>query len=97
MTQRHACGIFYFGRLGGAAPTAFGGSPEVFLIRRKEEQRLAPIIGSKTPSPDTVIGASACTVGLMYSTMVNKVLLLLIKNTSGEPFRAGAEPLTTHA
>lgn len=97
MTQRHACGVFDFIRLGGAAPTAFGGSPEVFLIRRKGEQRLTPIIGSKTPSPDTVIGASACTVDLRYRAMVNKSLLLLIKNTSGEPFWAGAEPLTTHA
>jgi len=97
MTQRHACGVFDFVRLGGAAPTALGGSPEVFLISRNGKQRLAPMIGSKTPSPDTVIGASACTVGLRYRAMVNKSLLLLIKNTSGEPVRAGAEPLTPHA
>ena len=83
----------------GAAPTAYGGSPEVFLAKRSESQRLAPTQGSKTPSPDAVIGASACTALKAWRAMVNKPLFLLILDTSGGTQCGGSAPstVTNHA
>lgn len=98
LKQRHASGAFDLGRLGGAAPTAFGGSPEVFLAKRSKP--FLTIIGqtewavqAEVPMTAPREGALLPISGIRRPTSP----LLLALNTSGEPSRAGAAPPTTHA
>lgn len=55
----------------------------IFEERRRAAKVVQPSVSVKTdrgPSPFTVIGVPACTVGLENQILVNKLLLLLSQN-----------------
>ena len=98
MTQRHAFCALIFKGLGGAAPTAFGGPPEVFSAKRSKPfltitRQTGFAVQAEVPMTAPREGALLPTSGIRRPTSP----LLLAANTSGGPFRAGAEPPHAHA
>ena len=92
MTQIHACGAFIFKGLGGAAPTAFGGPPEVFRAKRSKPfltitRQTGAAVQAEVPMTAPREGALLPISGIRRPTSP----LLLAENTAGEPLRAGAE------